>query len=42
MTHEERESIITQLALVQGVNRSLFEKFTDEQLMLEMVKIYGE
>lgn len=42
MTTEERESIITQLALVEGVNRSVFEKYTDEQLLLEMQQVYGE
>jgi hypothetical protein len=42
MTQEERESIITQLALVQGVNRSVFEKYSDEQLNDEMRKLYGE
>jgi hypothetical protein len=42
MTKDERESIITQLALVEGVNRSVFEKYTDEQLINEMRSVYGE
>jgi hypothetical protein len=42
MTNEERESIIDQLALVEGVNRSVFEKYTDEQLVKEMRSVYGE
>jgi hypothetical protein len=42
MTKEERESIIDQLALVEGVNRSVFEKYTDEQLVKEMRSVYGE
>jgi hypothetical protein len=42
VTLEERESIIAQLALVQGVNRSVFEKYSDEQLNAEMQKLYGE
>jgi hypothetical protein len=42
MTKDERESIITQLALVEGVNRSVFEKYTDEQLLKEMKSVYGE
>lgn len=42
MTNDERESIIEQLALVEGVNRSVFEKYTDEQLMDEMRKLYGD
>jgi hypothetical protein len=42
MTKDERESIIDQLALVEGVNRSVFEKYTDEQLLKEMKSVYGE
>ena len=40
MTKDERESIIAQLALVEGVNRSVFEKYTDEQLIKEMSLLY--
>lgn len=42
MTKNERESIISQLALVQGVNASVFEKYTDEQLRVEMQKLYED
>lgn len=42
MTKTERESIIAQLALIQGVNPSVFEKYTDEQLSKEMKKFYNE
>jgi hypothetical protein len=42
MPKEERESIIEQLALVEGVNRSVFEKYTDEQLMKKMSSLYAE
>lgn len=42
MTKDERESIIIQLALVQGVNRLMFDKYTDVQLAKEMEKLYGE
>lgn len=42
MTKDERESIISQLALVEGVNKSVFEKYTDEQLLKEMRSVYGE
>lgn len=42
MTKDERESIIAQLALIEGVNKSVFEKYTDEQLLKEMRKVYGE
>lgn len=41
MTKEERESIIAQLALAEGVNPSVFEKFTDEQLEKELKLVYG-
>ena len=40
MDKGERESIITQLALIEGVNRSVFEKYTDEQLMKKMRALY--
>ncbi len=42
MTNGERESIIAQLALIEGVNQSVFKKYTDEQLEKEMQLIYGE
>ncbi|WP_269140654.1 hypothetical protein [Radiobacillus kanasensis] len=42
MTDRERESIIAHLALAQGVNVSVFEKYTDEQLMQEMRSLYGD
>ncbi len=39
MTKDERESIIAG-SLFEGVNRSVFEKYTDEQLMKEMSSLY--
>lgn len=42
MDKDERESIIAQLALIEGVNKSVFEKYTDEQLTIEIKKLYGE
>jgi len=36
MTSEERDSIIAQLTFVDGVNKSVFEKLTDEELAEEM------
>jgi len=42
MTKEERESIIEQLALVNGHNRSVYESLTDEQVKEELKRIYGE
>lgn len=42
MTKEERDSIIAQLAFAEGVNESVFEKYTDEQLQQRMHFIYGE
>jgi hypothetical protein len=42
MDNDERESIIAQLALIEGVNKSVFEKYTDEQLTKEIQKLYGE
>lgn len=42
MTSEERESIITQLAFVEGVNVSVYEKYTDQQLQERMEHLYGE
>jgi hypothetical protein len=42
MTREDRESIIAQLALIEGVNQSVFEKYTDEQLIKEMNSLYGD
>jgi hypothetical protein len=41
LTKDERESIIAQLALIQGVNPSVFIKYTDEQLSKEIQKLYG-
>ena len=41
MTSEERDSIIAQLALVEGVNESVFEKYTNEQLKKRMEVLYG-
>lgn len=42
MTNEERESIIAQLSFSTGWKESAFEKYTDEQLIAEMKKMYGE
>ncbi len=42
MTQDERESIIVQLALIEGVNKSVFEKYTDEGLKLRMQQWYEE
>ncbi|WP_158318901.1 hypothetical protein [Robertmurraya kyonggiensis] len=42
MSDEERQSIMAQLALIQGVNPSVFERYSDEQLQAEMKKLYGE
>lgn len=42
MTYEERESIIAQLAFVTGRNVSAFENLTDEQLIAEMKRRYGD
>lgn len=42
MTQEERESIITQLAFVEGVNVSVYENYTDDQLRERMEHLYGE
>jgi hypothetical protein len=42
MYKDERESIIAQLALVEGVNKSVFENCSDEQLMQKMEFWYGE
>lgn len=36
MTNEERLSIIEQLALITGYNRSVFEKMSDKKLMQEL------
>ncbi|ALC92073.1 hypothetical protein AM500_21455 [Bacillus sp. FJAT-18017] len=41
MTKQERESMIEQMALVEGINRSYYEKFTDVELMENLKKIYG-
>jgi hypothetical protein len=41
MTNDERESIIAQLALVEGVNPSVFEKYTDEQLIKRISSLYS-
>jgi hypothetical protein len=40
MTSEERNSIIAQLALVEGVNKLVFEKYTNDQLMEKMKLFY--
>ncbi|MBO0962005.1 hypothetical protein J1P26_20065 [Neobacillus sp. MM2021_6] len=42
MDKDERESIIVQLAFMQGVNPSVFEKYTDDQLEKAMNSLYGE
>lgn len=42
MDHNERESIIAQLALAKGVNESVFQKYTDEQLLQEMKSLFGD
>ncbi|WP_286164837.1 MULTISPECIES: hypothetical protein [Clostridia] len=42
MDHNERESIIAQLALAEGVNESVFQKYTDEQLLQEMKSLFGD
>lgn len=41
MSSEERESIINQLAIAEGVNISVFENYTDEQLIERMKFLYG-
>lgn len=40
MMNDERESIIAQLALIEGVNPSVFKKYTDEQLVKKMKLLY--
>lgn len=40
MDIKEKESIIEQLALISGYNRSVFEKLTDEQLKKELEQYY--
>ncbi len=40
MTKSERESIIAQLVLMTGYNRSVFDKLTDEQLKSELEGYY--
>lgn len=42
MTKDERESIIAQLALIQGVNPAVFDRYSDDQLRNEMQKAYGK
>ncbi|CDQ39528.1 hypothetical protein [Virgibacillus salexigens] len=42
MDTKERLSIIEQLALITGYNRSVFEKQTDGQLVRELEKRYGQ
>jgi hypothetical protein len=37
----DRESIIEQLVLITGYNRSVFEKITDEALSKELEKHYA-
>ena len=37
----DRESLIEQLALVTGYNKSAYEKMTDEELKKEMKRLYG-
>ena len=37
----DRESLIEQLALVTGYNKSAYEKMTDEELKQEMKRLYG-
>lgn len=36
----DRESIIEQLVLITGYNRSTFDKLTDEALLLELADHY--
>ena len=40
MNEDERESIIEQLALIQGVSILVFENYSDERLLEEMKKYY--
>ncbi|WP_286191236.1 hypothetical protein [Virgibacillus salexigens] len=42
MDTKERLSIIEQLALITGYNRSVFEKQTDDQLVRELEERYGQ
>jgi len=39
--NNDRESIIWQLVLVTGYNRSVFDKLSDSELQRELRKHYG-
>ncbi len=42
MTLKERETIIAQLALAEGVNESVYDKYTDQQLLDRLDYLFGE
>lgn len=41
MTDKERSTIIAQLALVEGVKESVYEKYTDKELHERLEYLYG-
>ncbi|WP_281417532.1 hypothetical protein [Lentibacillus saliphilus] len=42
MRQEERQSIIAQLALAEGVKESVFKNYTDEQLQERLKVLFGK
>ena len=38
----ERQSIIEQLVLITGYNRSVYQHYTEKELKLELLRLMGE